>query len=96
MTTRVPDEDVTPELQALWSLANDLRLAKAEAGRADTITRRRFEQARVSALEVAVAFATEAARLAGLDARARDAVVALRTRDVKAKHATQDVASHAP
>ena len=85
MTTRVPDEDVTPELQALWSLANDLRLAKVEVGRADNVTRHRFEQARVSALEVAVAFATEAARLAGLDAPARDAAVALRTRDAKAQ-----------
>jgi hypothetical protein len=95
-TRRVPDEDVTPELQALWSLANDLRIANAEAGRADTVTRCRFEQARASALEVAVAFATEAARLAGVDARARDAAVALRTRDIKANQAVHATGAPAP
>ena len=66
MTSRIPDEEVTPELQALWSLRNDLRLARAEASRADNPARLKFEQVRAAALEHAVAFAEEAVRVARL------------------------------
>ena len=69
--TRVPDEEVTPEVQALWSLRNALRLA-----RADPLCK--FEQARAAALEHAVVFAENAASISRKAVRLRDAELAKR------------------
>ena len=71
MATRVPDEEVTAEVQAMWSLTNDLRLARAAAAKPC-----RFEQARAAALECAVAFAQEAARISREAVRNQDALLA--------------------
>lgn len=80
MATRVPDEEVTPEVQAMWSLSNELRVARAAAAKPC-----RFEEARAAALEHAVAFAQEAARMSREAIRYQDALFAQKAGELNKK-----------
>jgi hypothetical protein len=88
MASRVPDEEVTPEVQAWWALSNDLRLARDAALKDGAHAR--YELARAAALERAVEFAQEAARLSREAVRAQDAELALDAAIRSAKNATRD------
>ena len=78
LTARMLLIGTTKKWQAMWSLTNELRLTRAAAA-AKTC---RLEQARAAALECAVVFAQEAARISREAVRNQDALLAQKAGEI--------------